>query len=79
MDILKVVVQIIYILICIGLTVIVLMQEGKSAGLSGALTGASETYWGKNKGRSVEGALSRATKILAALFIVLSVVLNLNW
>ncbi|NLK75814.1 MAG: preprotein translocase subunit SecG [Clostridiales bacterium] len=79
MDVLKMMVQIIYILICIGLTVIVLMQEGKSAGLSGALTGASETYWGKNKGRSVEGALSRATKILAALFIVLSVVLNLNW
>lgn len=79
MDVLKIMVQIIYILICIALTVIVLMQEGKSAGLSGALTGASETYWGKNKGRSVEGALSRATKILAALFIVLSIVLNLNW
>ena len=54
------------------------MQEGKSAGL-GAISGAAETYWGKNKGRSMEGALEKGTKILAALFIVLSVVLNLNW
>lgn len=78
MDVLKTVVQIIYIGICVALTVIVLKQEGK-VGLSGALTGASETYWSKNKGRSREGWLERATKILAALFIVLSVVLNLNW
>ncbi|NLP35490.1 MAG: preprotein translocase subunit SecG [Clostridiales bacterium] len=78
MDILKVIVQIIYILICIVLTVIVLKQEGKE-GLSGALTGAgaSESYWSKNKGRSKEGLLDNTTKILGGLFIVLSVVLNL--
>jgi len=61
------------------LTVIVLKQEGKSSGLSGALTGASETYWSKNKGRSTEGMLARLTRILAALFIILSVILNLDW
>mgnify|MGYP003813531951 FL=1 len=77
MDILKVFVQIIYILICIVLTVIVLKQEGRSEGLSGALTGASDSYWSKNKGRSKEGLLDNATKILGVLFIVLSVVLNL--
>lgn len=77
MDILKVFVQIIYILICIVLTVIVLKQEGKSEGLSGALTGASDSYWSKNKGRSAEGLLDNTTKILGVLFIVLSVVLNL--
>ncbi|NLK28368.1 MAG: preprotein translocase subunit SecG [Clostridiales bacterium] len=77
MDILKVVVQIIYILICIALTVIVLKQEGKSEGLSSALTGASESYWSKNKGRSAEGFLDNTTKILAVLFVALSVVLNL--
>jgi len=76
-DILKVFVQIIYILICIVLTVIVLKQEGRSEGLSGALTGASDSYWSKNKGRSKEGLLDNATKILGVLFIVLSVVLNL--
>lgn len=77
MDILKVIVQIIYILICAVLVVIVLKQEGRSEGLSGALTGASDSYWSKNKGRSKEGLLDNATKILGGLFIVLSVVLNL--
>lgn len=79
MNVLRAIVQILYIGICVVLTVIVLRQEGKSSGLSGALTGASESYWSKNRGRSAEGMLSRLTKILAALFIVLSVVLNLNW
>jgi preprotein translocase subunit SecG len=79
MDALKVIVQIVYILVCIALTFVVLKQEGKTAGLSGALTGSGETYWSKNKGRSVEGTLEKATKYLAAAFIVLSVVLNLNW
>ncbi|MCR5654240.1 MAG: preprotein translocase subunit SecG [Lachnospiraceae bacterium] len=66
-----------YILICVVLTVIVLMQEGKSAGL-GTIAGAAETYWGKNKGRSMEGKLVMITRILAILFFVLSIVLNLN-
>ncbi len=75
---LKVILQIIYVLVCIALVIIVLRQEGKNAGLSGALTGSSETYWAKNKGRSMEGNLERITKYLAAAFMVLSVVLNLN-
>ena len=79
MDALKVIVEIVYILICITLTFVVLKQEGKTAGLSGALTGSSETYWSKNKGRSAEGTLVKLTKYLAAGFIVLSVVLNLKW
>ena len=49
----------------------------KSAGL-GAISGAAETYWGKNKGRSMEGLLVKLTKILAALFMILAVILNLN-
>ena len=79
MEVLKVIVTIIYVAVCIGLTVVVLMQEGKSAGLSGAINGVADTYWGKNKGRSMEGALVKVTKLLAVLFVVLSVVLNLNW
>lgn len=55
------------------------MQEGKSAGLSGAINGVADTYWGKNKGRSMEGALVKVTVVLTVLFILLSVVLNLNW
>ena len=75
---LKVIVQIIYVLVCIALVIIVLRQEGKVAGLSGALTGSGETYWAKNKGRSMEGNLERITKYLAASFMILSVLLNLN-
>ena len=78
MEILRIVLNVIYIIDCIALVVVVLMQEGKSAGL-GAIAGISDTYWGKNKGRSMEGALVRATKIMAVLFIVLSVVLNLSF
>lgn len=68
----------VYILVCCVLTVIVLMQEGKQAGLTGAISGAAETYWGKNKGRSVEGGLELATRILAVVFVVLSLILNLK-
>jgi len=77
MDILKVIVTVVYVLICIALVIVVLMQEGKSAGLGAIGGGTSETYWGKNKGRSMEGALEKFTKGLAVAFIVLSVVLNL--
>ena len=76
---LRVIVTIIYVLVSIALTVIVLMQEGKTEGLSGAISGAADTYWGKNKGRSMEGAMNRITRYLAVGFIVLSVVLNLKW
>ena len=74
---LKIVIQIVFILICIALTVLVLMQEGKSAGL-GAISGAAETYWGKNKGRSMEGKLVKITKYLAIGFMLFSIILNLN-
>ncbi|MBQ4259834.1 MAG: preprotein translocase subunit SecG [Lachnospiraceae bacterium] len=77
MGALKIVLTIIFIIVCIALIVLVLMQEGKSAGL-GTISGAAETYWGKNKGRSMEGLLVRLTKILAVAFIVLAIVLNLS-
>ena len=76
---LRVIVTIIYVLVSIALTVIVLMQEGKTEGLSGAISGAADTYWGKNKGRSMEGAMNKITRYLAVGFIILTVVLNLNW
>ncbi len=74
---LKIVIMVIYAVVCIALTVIVLMQEGKQAGLTGSISGAADTYWGKNKGRSMEGALEKITKLLAIGFIVLSLVLNI--
>lgn len=76
---LRIAVTIAYVLICIVLTVIVLMQEGKSAGLTGAISGVADSYWGKNKARSMEGALEKSTKGLAVAFILVSIILNLNW
>ena len=64
MQILRTILTILFVIDCIALTVVVLMQEGKSQGL-GAIAGAAETYWGKNKGRSMEGMLVKITKILA--------------
>ncbi|MCR5503069.1 MAG: preprotein translocase subunit SecG [Lachnospiraceae bacterium] len=73
---LKIVIQIVFIILCIALTALVLLQEGKSAGL-GAISGAAETYWGKNKGRSMEGKMVKVTKYLAIGFMLISIVLNL--
>lgn len=78
MAVLKIILTIVLVLICIALTVIILMQEGKSAGL-GAIAGAADTYWGKNKGRSMEGMLVKITRILVILFIIIACVLNMGF
>ena len=78
MQILRTILTILFVIDCIALTVVVLMQEGKSQGL-GAIAGAADTYWGKNKGRSMEGGLVKATTFMGVLFFVLAVVLNLNF
>ena len=78
MEILRTILTVIFAIDCIALTVVVLMQEGKSQGL-GAIAGAADTYWGKNKGRSMEGGLVKATTVMGILFFVLAVVLNLNF
>lgn len=77
MTVLKTILTILFILVSIVLTVVVLMQEGKSAGL-GAISGAADTYWGKNKGRSMEGMLEKITKIGVVVFLLLAVVLDLG-
>ena len=77
MEILKTILLIVFAIDCIALSAIVLLQEGKSAGL-GTIGGAAESYWGQNKGRSMEGALVKFTKYFAILFIVLAAVLNLK-
>ena len=78
MTVLKTILTVLFIIISLVITVIILMQEGKSQGL-GAISGAADTYWGKNKGRSMEGTLVRLTKILGIAFIVLALVLNINF
>ena len=75
---LKMILTIVFVLICIALTVIVLLQEGKSAGL-GSVSGMADTYWGKNKGRSMEGNLEKFTKFAATAVLVLALLLNVIW
>ena len=77
MEILKIVLTILFVIDGIALTIIVLLQEGKSAGL-GSIAGGAETYWGQNKGRSMEGTLVKSTKFLACLFMILAAALNLG-
>ena len=74
---LRIILTVIFVILCIAMTVIVLMQEGKSAGL-GAISGAAESYWGKHKGRSMEGNLEKFTRVSAMLIFVLALVLNLK-
>ncbi|MCR4650926.1 MAG: preprotein translocase subunit SecG [Lachnospiraceae bacterium] len=76
MSVLRTIVTVVFIILCIALSAIVLMQEGKSAGL-GAISGAAESYWGKNKGRSMEGALVKITRWMVVGFFALAIVLNI--
>ena len=77
MGVVRIILSIVYILVSVALVVLVLMQEGKAQGL-GSISGAAESYWGKNKGRSMEGMLVKITKVLAFSFLVLTVLLNMN-
>ena len=67
-----VIIDILLILIAIGLIIVVLMQEGQTEGL-GAIGGGAETFFGKNKAKSIEGKLATITKIAAVVFIVLAI------
>ena len=78
MEIVRILLTIVFIIVCLALIGIVLLQEGKSAGL-GAVAGAAESYWGKNKGRSMEGTMVKITKYLVVAFIVIAAVLNINF
>jgi len=75
--VLKTILTVVFIILSIVITVTILMQEGKSAGL-GAIAGAADTYWGKNKGRSMEGMLVKLTRIGVILFLVIGMVLNMG-
>lgn len=77
MAVLKTILTVIFIIICIALTVVVLMQEGKQQGL-GSIGGMADSYWGKNKGRSMEGILVKATTVMVVLFLVISAVLSIG-
>lgn len=80
MEHLRIIVQIVYIAVCILLSIIVLMQEGKSAGLGtiGGAASSMDSYWSKNKGRSLEGNLVKLTRVFLVLFLAVGAVLNIG-
>ncbi len=77
MTALQYVLSILIILLSIAISILVLMQESKQQGLSGAISGAAETFFGKNKGRTMEAKLEKFTKIAGVAFFVLALVSSL--
>ena len=61
------------IIVSIGLILVVLLQSGKSAGLSGAISGGAEQLFGKQKARGMDAVLQKITIVLAVLFFVLAI------
>lgn len=72
----EILVNILHIIFSIAIIVIVLLQSGRSAGISGAIAGGAETFFGKNKGRTIDAILSKYTKFALAVFLVTSVILT---
>lgn len=71
------VLSVIQVLCCIVIIAVVMLQSGKSAGLSGAISGGAETFMSSGQAKSLDSKLSKATPWLALVFVVLTLVLNL--
>jgi preprotein translocase subunit SecG len=71
----ELIVRIFLIIASLILIASILLQSGKSAGMSGEIAGGAESIWGKNKGRSYEGKLEKLTTISAIIFVVASLAL----
>ena len=69
------IITIIHVILSVILIAVVLLQSGKAAGLSGSIAGGAETFFGKNKARTLDGMLEKATAVVAILFIITSLVL----
>ena len=77
METAKLIVIILDMIAAVLLTLVITIQSGKSAGLSGAIGGVADSFMAKNKSKSVDAKLARATKWVGAVFIVLTLVLNM--
>lgn len=71
----QIIVTILHVILSLSMVVIVLLQSAKSAGLSGSIAGGAETFFGKNKGRTLDALLSKYTTFVAIAFLVTSIVL----
>lgn len=76
MEILRIIMAVIYILLCIALIIVVLAQSAKQGGV-GVLGGETDSYLGKNGGKTYDAMLSRLTKVLSVFFGIISIVLGL--
>ena len=75
---LEMILSVIFVVLGIAISAIVLMQEGKSNGLGSAIGGIStDSYWSKNRGRSMEGALEHFTRYGAIVFMIITIILNI--
>ena len=72
MEPLEIILGVLILITSILVVVLVLMQEGRQQGLSGAIAGGAETFFGKSKSRTMEQELVKYTKILAIVFFVLT-------
>ena len=77
MGVYEIIFGIILLILSIAIIILVLLQESKSAGLSGAIAGGAETFFGKNKSRTMESKLVLVTKIIAISFFVIALVATL--
>lgn len=77
MSTLTIIFTILQVISGLAVMVIVLMQSGKSAGLSGAISGGADTFFGKGKAKTLDAKLAKLTKWFALAFVVLTLVLNL--
>ena len=78
MRIAKIALVLLFVILGVALSAIILMQEGKSDGL-GALSGSTDTYWQKNRGRSVEASLENFTKYGTVAFFAVALLLDIIW
>jgi preprotein translocase subunit SecG len=76
MIVLQLALQIVQLIVCIALVLIVLFQSGKKAGLSGAIAGASDTFLSKNKSKTMDARLAKATKWVAIVFAITTLSLH---
>ena len=76
---LKTVLMVMHVIVCLTLIFVVILQSGRSAGITGEVAGGAETFFGKNKARTLNGMLGRMTTIAAIIFVVTSLALTIVW
>ena len=76
---LKTVLMVLHVIVSLVLIFVVILQSGRSAGITGEVAGGAETFFGKNKARTLNGMLGRMTTIAAIIFVVTSLALTIVW